>query len=551
MSFVRLRRRPGLLSGLIIVMLSLLFVTAVPVTAKAPPGKEVDSALAADLAAAEKARQFERIDPRAFDLFVHGLLMEYSGDLSSAAQLYERALDYFVQSYEIRFSLAAAFYNLRRPGEALDQIKKLSTLDGQAYGLAAACYRALNDIPSAAVAYQRQAQLDSTSVGAYSFLSGYYRNSNKFDSAAWAYRHLVRLLPDNVQVLNELGQLEAQRGNIDSALATFTRSVGVRSDTGNAVAVVSLAETFEMKDQLDSATAVLEKAVQLSPERIHYRHSLINLYARMDSVVKALPHARYVAERFPTDGFAARRLGILYFSIDSLEKSDSIFSARLKAGELEPLNYYYLGRSEMRRREWKEAAEQFERMTQVSDTSSTAWISLSAAYRQMGDTSRSVEVLRRGTKRVRGEKAALDLYYALGAAYEQFGNVDSARAVFEDLLSHAPNFAQALNYLGYMLADRNIELDSAKALISSALELEPNNGAFLDSYGWVLYRQGLFAEAVTYLLKAAEAQPDPTVFDHLGDTYQQLNQPDSATSWWNKALELQPDNETIKKKLNK
>jgi tetratricopeptide (TPR) repeat protein len=551
MSLIRLRNQLGRLAGLTWALLLASFATASISMAKAPPGKEVDSALSADLVAAQKAGQFEKIDPRAFDLFVHGLLMEYSGDLLSAAQLYERALDYFAKSYEIRFSLAAALYNLRRPGEALDQIKKLSILDGQAYGLAAACYRALNDAHSAAVAYRRQVQFDSMSVGAYSYLSGYYHNNNKFDSAVWAYHNLIRLLPDNVQVLNELGRLEAQQGNIDSALSAFTRSVAMRSDTGNAAAVVSLAETFEIKDQLDSATTVLEKAIHLNPDQIHYRHSLINLYARMDSVSRALPHARYVAEKFPTDGFAARRLGILYFSMDSLQKSDSIFNARLKAGEMAPLNYYYLGRAELRRKEWKKAAEQFERMTQVSDTSSTAWISLSAAYRQMGDSGQTIDVLRRGAEKVQGEKAALDIYYALGAAYEQLGKIDSARITFEEILSHAPNFAQALNYLGYMFADRNIELDRAKVLIAKALDLEPNNGAFLDSFGWVLYRQGNFAEAVTFLLKAAEAQPDPTVFDHLGDVYQYLNQPDSANSWWKKALDLQPENDQIKKKLSK
>ena len=61
--------------------------------AKAPPYMNVDSIRAATDALAKK--RFERVDPRAFDLFVNGLLMEYSGDVLAASQLYQQALDYF------------------------------------------------------------------------------------------------------------------------------------------------------------------------------------------------------------------------------------------------------------------------------------------------------------------------------------------------------------------------------------------------------------------------------------------------------------------------
>ncbi len=534
------------------LLLTLLVVAAFGqfAFAEAPPWRKADSSLKADMAAEAAARKFQKVDQRAFDLFTSALFMEYSGDLTSASQLYERALDYFPTSYEIRFSLAASLYNLRRPGECLDQIKKLSKLDAAAYSLAAACYRALNDPHNAAVAYQRQAQLDSTAIGAFSYLSGYYRTNNKPDSAAWAYQHLVRLLPENTQLLNEYGRFESQRGNIDSSIAAFQRSISIESDTGNAQAVVSLSETYDLKDQLDSSTAVLERAVSISPEYIPYRQSLINLYARTDSVRRALPHALYVAKRFPQDDFAARRLGILYYSIDSLRQADSIFTAIVNSRGPSAENYFFLGGIESRRKDWNKAVSYFEKMTQLADTSATAWISLSAAYSQLKDTSRALQSLHKGIEKVRNEQNALDIYYALGSAYEQFGHIDSARKTFEDLLSHAPNFAQALNYLGYMFADRNMELDSAKVLLTRALELDPQNGAFLDSYGWVLYRQGDLSGALENLLKAAEIQPDPTVLEHVGDVYRDMKKSDSAKVWWNKALKLQPDNETLKQKLH-
>ena len=533
------------LRWLLILGLSVLSASA---AAKAPPYMKVDSVRAAEKAEAER-KKFDRIDPRAFDLFVNGILMEQSGDLTTAAQLYQRALDYFPQSYEIRFSWAAALYNLRKPDEAIGVLRQMGMMDAQAYSLAGACYRAMGDVENAAQAYRRQVQFDSTATAAYSFLSGYFQSKNNLDSAVWAYRNLVRILPDNFQILNELGRLETQRGNIDSARAAFARSVDMSADTSNSRAVVSLSETYEMANELDSAAITLEHAVKVAPSYIPYRQSLINLYVRMDSVSLALPHARIVAEADSLNGFSWRRLGILYFGLDSLDNAQRIFADRVRKGDQEPVNYYYLGRIAAIQGKWKDARDRFEEMTKVVDTSAAAWISLSGAQKQLGEDDKAIATLRTAADKMPSEKAALDVYYALGSTYERMGNVDSATAVFEDLLKHAPNFAQALNYLGYMLADKNLRLDYAKGLIARALELEPKNAAFLDSYGWVLYRLGQFDEALKYLLQAAELQSDPTVLEHLVDTYLALQDSSKASEWWRKALKLQPDNKQLKSKL--
>ena len=99
---------------------------------------------------------------------------------------------------------------------------------------------------------------------------------------------------------------------------------------------------------------------------------------------------------------------------------------------------------------------------------------------------------------------------------------DAAEVEFRKVLEADPENANALNYLGYMLADRNVRLDEAQKLISKAVELDPQNGPYLDSLGWVYYRQNRLEEAAGYLQKALQKSStsnDPTVHDHLGDVY--------------------------------
>ena len=84
-----------------------------------------------------------------------------------------------------------------------------------------------------------------------------------------------------------------------------------------------------------------------------------------------------------------------------------------------------------------------------------------------------------------------------------------------------PQNSMALNYLGYMLADRGTKLEEALGMIKKALELDPSNGAYLDSIGWAYFRLGKYEMAEESLVKASQRMgSDPTVQDHLGDLYQ-------------------------------
>lgn len=129
------------------------------------------------------------------------------------------------------------------------------------------------------------------------------------------------------------------------------------------------------------------------------------------------------------------------------------------------------------------------------------------------------------------------IYFMRGAMLEKQKKFDAAEAEFRKVLDMNPQSASAMNYLGYMLADRNTRLPEAQQLISKALELDPNNGAYLDSLGWVYYRQGKLPEAESTLRKAIEQfSKDPTVHDHLGDVYFSQGKLREAINQWESSL---------------
>ena len=144
-------------------------------------------------------------------------------------------------------------------------------------------------------------------------------------------------------------------------------------------------------------------------------------------------------------------------------------------------------------------------------------------------------------------------YFNYGATAEQAGLVEKAATLLKQSIELDPSkAAQAYNYLGYMWVDRNMNLDEAGSMIKKALEIDPENGAYLDSLGWFYFKKSDFVRALTELLHAADLidPPDPVVYEHIGDTYRSLGNGPQALSYWQKALTLDPQNQTLTSKID-
>ena len=134
--------------------------------------------------------------------------------------------------------------------------------------------------------------------------------------------------------------------------------------------------------------------------------------------------------------------------------------------------------------------------------------------------------------------------FQLAALLERQGRYGEAEAEFRRLIEAAPDHDLALNYLGYMLAERTDRLDESEALIARALAEDPYNGSYLDSLGWVQFRKGEFGLAEPNLLRARRCMPkNSVVLDHLGDLYRAKGDAEEAIRFWRLALEHDEDAE--------
>ena len=119
---------------------------------------------------------------------------------------------------------------------------------------------------------------------------------------------------------------------------------------------------------------------------------------------------------------------------------------------------------------------------------------------------------------------SVQVYSNYGYVLWALGRGKEAAAWLNKALAKDPENANALNSMGYILADEGVLLDKALAFCRKALNLQKTNPAYLDSVGWVYHKMGLEKQALSYLQKAVEGEPDNVDFRiHLVDVERALS----------------------------
>ncbi len=163
-----------------------------------------------------------------------------------------------------------------------------------------------------------------------------------------------------------------------------------------------------------------------------------------------------------------------------------------------------------------------------------AYIGLAQIY---SDTSRGADAVKVLQDAQAKFPANVTIAFELGSVFDKQRRFPDAEAAFHRVLAREPDHAAALNYLGYMLAERGERLAESVGYVKRALEIDPDNGSFLDSLGWAYYKSNKLDLALDNLGRAAgQLKTNSVIQDHYGDVLVKLKRYDEAIAAWTRAL---------------
>ena len=221
--------------------------------------------------------------------------------------------------------------------------------------------------------------------------------------------------------------------------------------------------------------------------------------------------------------------------------------------------YFQLGYAYIQQEKFQKAIENF---TKLAGSMPEAAYFTAHCYRRMGKYHKALNAMNEAANLAEQNKNTdflkRDFYMEYAFIADKAGDTGTTEEILLKLLKKYPDEPALNNFLGYLWADHNKNLDNAEKMIKKALEADKDNAAYLDSMAWVLFRKKQYQKALTYIRKAlkysAQPLPDAVICDHAGDIYAAAGKKKSALQYWQKALDIysdETDSEKIRNKIRK
>jgi tetratricopeptide (TPR) repeat protein len=445
-----------------------------------------------------------------------GLALVYSdlGDTEKAADLLKKLAAKHPSQRSLQ-ALAGSYEQMRQWGPAADALKQALSLNPPnaadvkktmaEYLLRAERY---ND---ALQTYQELVSEDPNDSQSYLRISQIYRQQKDFPKAREAADKARAIDPMNPEIrLNDAFILQAE-GKTPEAIQTLKdllSSTQKRNYTDGekqtrAQLLGQLSALYRDADQTELAVEALRQAAEVDPKRATGTTvAIVETYREAHEFAKAQQEIDAALKKTPDDkDLRATRATLLA----DLGKTDAAISEAKKL----------LGGKDDRE----------------------AYLTLAAVYDKAKKFDDMGKALDQAEKLSQSSDEKLVIAFQRGAMYERMKRVDLAEQQFHKVLDMDPNNAGALNYLGYMLADRNIRLQESLEYITKAVDKDSENGAYIDSLGWVYFRLGRLEDAETHLRRAVQKTPhDPTVHDHLAEALMRQGKVREALAQWQISL---------------
>jgi len=484
------------------------------------------------------------------------------GDKEEALAEAHRMVLLYPRNHRMRFLYAEMLAGARRPDEAIEQLETVIKLGTE------------ND-------------------GPYLLLSALlFHIRNDRERSIRVLRDLTVRNPASVAGLTQLAKLLLATGRKSEAIAPARRAWEIDAQTPEVALVYAIA--LEVNSRSKDAMQLYEQLYRTNPTNEELTARMVQIYRELGDLgdaLELLDDAARAAGK-PTPGLSMQR-AIVLWELRRYPEADKILQDLLEQNPDSDRVIYMNGRGRERssnfddalalyarvpkesplrpnadirravilqeQKKFSEAAAVIRPLTEGDEPSADAFVLLAGILSDDGKPKESLTIIAGAVERLPGNNRLL---FLRGVYEEKTGDITACIRSMREVIRKEPRNSSALNFLGYIFAERGENLEEAESLIGRALEVKPNDGYYLDSLAWVFYQRGDYEKAWEFLERAAKVEPEEgVIFEHKGDVKLKLGDENAALDFFEKAASskleerdrkrLTPKLERLRKKLGR
>jgi tetratricopeptide (TPR) repeat protein len=392
--------------------------------------------------------------------------------------------------------------------------------------------------------YSAYLEYDSTSAKIWFGAGATYELRNDIDQAIYHYYRAIQLAPESENIAEQIYRLCRQKADWDKIINLFTPFLKY----DYTIYRLALAEAYLQKSELEQSKEILRPLMQSDPPLWKAYEILGRVNLEEERLDLASSNFQTSINLEPQNPMSWIYLGFTYTDQDSLEAAEKNYRNALNYFPKNPYILSLHGISLSRLERDEDALVPMQKAVKLDSGNVNTIVTYAITLNRLN---RETEAIAAFEQALQVDSTNLTALTSLGMLYDQLKMYDKCDRLYEFAIETYPDNDLLLNNYSYSLSERGIKLELALRMAQKAIEAQPDNGAYLDTIGWIYYKMGQYEKALKYIKQSlANREDSPVVVEHLGDVYLKLGFPDEAKIYWRKALQMDADNEELKKKID-
>ena len=492
---------------------------------------QAESALktAADLA---PARSREKIG--------YAMFKTQTGDPAAARHILEEMVQKTPDYIPAWMQLAKLSAGEKKYDDCAASLDKLLARDPDNYDglmLGAQIKLAQGKIAEATADYERMAKIYTQSPTVYYQLAVAYLAGNAADQATTSLKKALALNANFPEATLLLAGLETKNGEVDAAIASLKQLTRQHPQIGEAQLL--LADAYRVRGNFDDALAIYRQLETSYPKNFQIPLAMGAIFLQQKNYGDARKAFTTALQLAPDNAMALEQLVNLDLMEGKYAEALQQMQPQLEKNPKLAAPHILQAQIFMAQGDTNKAEAALSKAVELQPEIETSHLLLARLYMDSRQNEKALAELQIAATKNTNDVTPL---WLAALIHDDQKDYKAARDAYEKALVMAPKFSHALNNLAYLYSENLVDLDRAHELAQRARALLPNDPSTADTLGWVLCKQGQYAQALGLLQEATSQLPgEPEVQFHLGKTYYLMGQGDSARPAFQQALQSGKD----------